>query len=99
MNQRYSNSTEAAEGIAIQALTFLASDPVQLERFLALTGLDRSSIRAAAGQPGFLAGVLDHLASDESLLVSFATEIDLTPADVERARAALSGPRWHRDNA
>ena len=90
---------EAAETLAIQALTYIAADTTQLERFLALTGLDLASIRTAATQPGFLAGVLDHIASDESLMVAFAADADLSPADVERARAALSGPRWQRNDA
>jgi hypothetical protein len=99
MKTRDDNSREAAESVAIQALTFLAADPEQLDRFLALTGLDRASIRAAAAQPGFLAGVLDHIASNESLTVAFAAYADLPPADVDRARNALSGPRWQRDDA
>jgi hypothetical protein len=99
MKSRMNDSREAAENIAIQALGYLATDPTQLERFLALTGLDLASIRNAAAQPGFFAGVLDHIASDESLMIAFATEAGISPLEIERARAALSGPRWQRDNA
>ena len=63
---------EAAEGLAIQALTFLAGEPERLGRFLAATGIGPTEIRAAAGEPGFLAGVLDYLAADDRLIAAFA---------------------------
>jgi hypothetical protein len=58
---------EAAEGIAIQALSFIAGDGERLGHFLAATGIGPTEIRAASRQPGFLAGVLAYLASDERL--------------------------------
>jgi hypothetical protein len=79
------------EELAIAALGFLAADPERLARFLALTGLGPQSLRAAAREPGFLSGVLDHVASDESLLLAFAEENGIDPQDVERARAMLAG--------
>jgi hypothetical protein len=79
----------AAESLAIQALTFLASEPARFGRFLALTGIGPEQIRAAAASPGFLAGVLDHLASEEALLVAFAGEASIAPGEVERARRVL----------
>lgn len=83
----------AATELAIAALTFLAGETERLERFLALTGLGPQSLRAAAREPGFLLGVLDHVASDETLLLAFANENGIDPQDVERARAALAqGP-------
>jgi hypothetical protein len=99
MKNPQSGSQESAESVAIQALRFLASDPEQLDRFLALTGLDHASIRAAATEPGFLAGVLDHIASSEALMIAFAAYAELPPEGVERARATLSGQRWQRDGA
>jgi hypothetical protein len=89
---------EAAEGLAIQALTFIAGDGERLGRFLALTGIGPAEIRAASAEPGFLAGVLDHLAGDERLLAAFAAEAGLDPADVGRARLALAGKPWEHDN-
>jgi hypothetical protein len=81
---------EAATELAIAALTFLAGETGRLERFLALTGLGPQSLRAAAREPSFLLGVLDHVASDESLLSAFANENGTDPADVGRAREALA---------
>jgi hypothetical protein len=84
-------SREAAETLAIQALSHLAQDPEQLSRFLALSGIDPGAIRAAAAQPEFLAGVLAYLAQDEALLVRFAAEAGVPPGAVEQARTVLAG--------
>jgi len=70
----------------------MAADPERLDRFLALSGLDHGSIRAAAGQPGFLSAVLDHIAFDEPSLLAFAAEIGEAPETIAAARALLSGP-------
>jgi hypothetical protein len=83
-------SKAAAESIAIEGLTFLAGNPARLDRFLALSGLGRDNLRAAAGEPGFLAGVLDHLASDESLLLAFAANARHAPETIAKARDILS---------
>jgi Protein of unknown function (DUF3572) len=81
---------EAATDIAIAALSFLAAEPERIESFLALTGLGPQSLRAAAREPSFLLGVLDHVAGDETLLLAFASENAIDPQDVERARHALA---------
>jgi len=39
-----------------------------------------------------LSSVLDYIASDEDLLLSFAARQGWPPADVARAREALAGP-------
>ena len=89
---------EAAETLAIQALTFIAEDPDRLGRFLGTTGIDAGQIRAAAREPGFLVGVLEHMLGDESLLIAFASSAGINPAAVARARVALaSGGKWERD--
>jgi len=87
----------AAEGLAVTALGFIAAEPERLGRFLALFGIGPDSIRAAAREPQFLAGVLDHITSDERLLLAFATENDIDPEAVMRARDVLAGPDWERD--
>jgi hypothetical protein len=87
---------EAAEGLAIQALTFIAGDGERLGRFLATTGIGPAQIRAAAQEPGFLVGVLDYLVGDERLLSAFAAETGNDPTHVGKALAALGG-HWERD--
>jgi hypothetical protein len=80
----------AAEILAVEALTFLASDSERLGRFLALTGISPQEIRAVARDPGFLASVLDHLMSDERLLIAFADQAGHQASDVPRARQAIA---------
>lgn len=85
----------AAEMLAVEALTFLASDAERLGRFLALTGISPAEIRIVARDPGFLAAVLQHLASDEKLLIAFADQAGRGATEVTQARAAMGGE--HRE--
>jgi hypothetical protein len=87
---------DAAQSLAIAALSYLAEQPERLGRFLATTGIGPERIREAAREPGFLAGVLDHFAGDEELLLAFAEHAGIGPGEVESARAALGGV-WERD--
>jgi Protein of unknown function (DUF3572) len=80
---------QAAEMLAIQALAFIAEDPQRLGRFLDITGIAPEQIRTAARESGFLAGVLEHMLADESLLIAFADSAGVDPAEVARARSAL----------
>jgi hypothetical protein len=82
---------EVAEAIGAQALGFLAGEPQRFARFLALTGVDLDEVRANAGSPELLAAVLAHLASDESLLLTFAAETHIAPEDIAPALAILQG--------
>jgi hypothetical protein len=97
MSKPSSGAREAAESLAVQALNYIAQDPVRLGRFLALSGLDAGSIRAAAAESGFLAGVLAHLGEDEPLLRAFAADAGIAPAEVDRARRVLAGGNWERE--
>ncbi|MGH6726864.1 MAG: DUF3572 domain-containing protein [Pseudolabrys sp.] len=87
---------QAAEAVAIQALSFIAGDSERLGRFLAETGIGPAEIRTAAREPGFLIGVLDHLAADERLLTSFAAEAGVDASAIGKAIAALGG-HWERE--
>ncbi len=84
---------DAAGALAVAALAFIAGEPERLGYFLAATGIGPESIRAAAREPGFLAGVLDYVAGDETLLRGFAEQSGFDPGDVGRAREVLAGPR------
>jgi hypothetical protein len=92
MSPRKSLDRPAAEDIAVKALTLLTRDPERLARFLALTGLGPDTIRGAAGSPGFLRAVLDHVAGNEELLVSLADEMGTRPETIAEARRLLAGP-------
>jgi hypothetical protein len=87
---------EAAETLAIQALAYIAEQPETLGRFLDASGIAADEIRAASRQPDFLAGVLEHMLGDESLLLAFAQSQGIDPAEIARASAAF-GRHWERD--
>src|SRR3569832_2405395 len=91
MKGRSAQAREAAEALAVQALSYIAQDGERLGRFLSLTGIGPAEIRSAAREPGFLAGVLEYLAGDERLLTEFAKDAGFEPATVEAARLARGG--------
>jgi hypothetical protein len=88
---------EAACELAIGALGFIAADPEELSRFLALTGIDPGAIRAAAAETGFLGGVLAYVAGNERTLLAFAAQAGVAPEEIEKARIVLSGADWERE--
>ena len=51
---------------------------------------EAASIREAAQEPGFLAGVLDFLLAHEPSLMRFATETGAEPASIAEARRMLA---------
>jgi hypothetical protein len=89
-------SQQTAETLAVQAFGFIAEDDARLTGFVASTGIAVQSIRAAAREPSFLAGVLDHVLADENLLMAFADSAGIDPAGIARARHVL-GKVWERD--
>jgi hypothetical protein len=62
---------DTAATISFRALGFIAGDSDRLGRFMALTGLEPSAIRALARERSFQAAVLEHLLADETLLLQF----------------------------
>ena len=78
-----------AETLALWALAHVAGDPEQGPRLLALTGLDAAGLRARAGDPALLGAVLDFLAGHEPSLIACAEALDVPPARLVAARAAL----------
>jgi hypothetical protein len=80
-----------AEDIATAALGFIAGDPTLLRRFLDLTGIEPSGIRRAAGEPGFLAGVLRFVTAHEPTLMAFAEAEGIDPARIAAAARNLPG--------
>jgi hypothetical protein len=85
-----------AEDIAVAAFQFLASDTERLGRFLQVTGIPIESIRKTAQGSDFLAGVLDHVVSDEQLLLAFARHAGIEPNGIMQAHGILAG-EWERD--
>lgn len=83
-------SAEEAKSVALSAFMHLTQDEERLTRFLEMTGLRPETVRAAAATPGFFAAVLDHVASDEALLLELARALEMKPERIMEARHTLS---------
>ncbi|QFI65927.1 DUF3572 domain-containing protein [Sinorhizobium alkalisoli] len=83
---------KSADETAIAILSWLTSEPELMSRFLALSGTDIGSLRQAAGDPGFLGGLVAFLMEHEPTLMAFCAGTGTPPEDVVRAHQALSGP-------
>ncbi len=79
-----------AEAIAIAGLSRLAGDDDLLMRFCGLTGILPNDIRQAAGEPGFLVGVLDFYLAHEPDLLAWAEADELRPETIVAARHCLA---------
>ena len=97
MKKPVQNPREVAEIVAVQALSFLAGDPVRLGRFLAESGIGPDTLRSAASDPRFLAHVLDFILRDDATVKAFAAASDLHPTNIAAAHQVLSDPKWERD--
>ena len=91
------NPREVAEIVAIQALSFVASDPERLGAFLAESGIGPETLRTAAADPHFLGHVLDFVMRDDETVKAFASVSRLHPTNIAAARQALADPHWERD--
>lgn len=85
------NNNDQDEILAIHALGFLGADTDRFERFLSLTGMTIDSVREAAGSKHFLKGVLEHILTDESLLLVFCAETNTPPEAIQPAARRLGG--------
>lgn len=72
-------------------LGFLVSEDERASRFLNVSGLTPEALRASASDPAFLAGVMDYVLADQSLLLAFAESAEIPPDRVAAARRQLPG--------
>jgi hypothetical protein len=82
---------ETAETLAIEALSWLAGDEEALSQFITLSGIGPDDLRSAAGDPGFLAALLDFVTSEDSRILAFAAHAGVKPERVVAARRILNG--------
>ena len=97
MTKRVNNYREVAEIVAVQALSFIASDPERLGLFLAESGIGPETLRLAASDPQFLVSVLDFVLRDDATVKAFASASQLHPTNIAAARQALGESQWERD--
>lgn len=81
-----------AEALAAAAFDFVAADPARLMRFMETSGLSPEGLRAAAGGPDLLVGVLDHVVADEELLLACARALAVPPERIVAAWRRLGPP-------
>jgi len=72
------NQLETAS-LCADILSWIAADETQMTRFLSLSGLSVDTLRQAASEPGFEAGVLGFLMNHEPTLIAYCTDRELPP--------------------
>ena len=83
--------SSAAEIIALQALTYIASDDKALHGLLASTGVDLDALKSAGNDPAILVGVLDFMLQNEPRMLEFCAAQELEPTQPRRAWSVLTG--------
>lgn len=84
-------NSEQAEKIALLALGWLAADDELCGVFLGSTGASPDDLRNQAGEPAFLASVLDFLTMDDAWVMAFCDAHELPYETPMRARQSLPG--------
>ncbi len=84
-------SPEAAETLALNALSWLVGQEELLPVFLGASGAGVQDIRARMAEPEFLGSVLDFLLMDEAWVIAFCDASALPYDRPMQARAALPG--------
>lgn len=82
---------DAAETLAAEVLAWIASQDDLLGVFLGATGAAPGDVRAQAGDPDFLAAVLDFVLMDDAWVTGFCRASGRRFTDPAAARAALPG--------
>lgn len=95
MAVRDAQTTATPDAIAIDGLSFIASDAELFSRFCGVTGLSPADMRTAAAEPGFLAGVLDFILAHEPTLMAFSDQSGHAPQTVGEAARKLPGATPH----
>lgn len=95
--QNPANQRETAETLALQAVSWLATDVDILGEFLNATGASLSSLVVDLKRPEFLAAVLDFVLAEDPRVIALAAFVGIRPEEVARRRAHLPGgdlPNW-----
>ena len=90
MNGKPLQGRESAERLALDVLLWIAGDDDRVLPFLAASGLSPDTLRASAGEPAFLVGVLDHVMGDENVLLACAAALEIKPERIAAAWQTLS---------
>lgn len=85
-------SQETAETLALQALAWLAGNDELLPVFMGASGASVDDLRARAGEPAFLASVLEFLTMDDAWVMAFCESQGLAYEQPMQALIQLAGP-------
>lgn len=85
------NRQEAAETLALKALTWLAGNDELFPVFLGATGASVTNLAQDAGNPAFLASVLDFVLSDDTMVTAFCDAMSFPYDAPMQARMSLPG--------
>lgn len=86
-----------AETRALSLLAWLAAQEELLPAFMGNTGVSEADLRIRAGEPDFLASVLDFLLMNDAWVLEAADGTGIRAEDFAAIRAALPGgdlPNW-----
>ncbi|MEJ6389320.1 DUF3572 domain-containing protein [Gymnodinialimonas ulvae] len=86
-----------AETQALTLLAWLATDEDLLPIFMGATGTSETDLRHRAGEPEFLASLLDFLMMDDQWILSASDATGIRAEDFAAIRAGLPGgalPNW-----
>jgi hypothetical protein len=75
--------------LALAALAATLGDSRRAQRFLDLTGIGTAELRARAGEPLLLAGLIRFLEAHEPDLVAVSEELGVSPELLVQARREL----------
>jgi hypothetical protein len=96
MGIKRENEQETAETEALTMLTWLAGQEELFAAFLASTGASVADVAAKAGQPAFLAAVVDFLLTEDAHIIGWALSTGRKPESALRIRAGLpGGDHWN----
>ena len=82
---------DAAQIVAIQALSWILSDPATLNSFVAATGVGSDEFGARARDPDFHGAILDFLLTDDRFVVGFCDTAGLAYTIPMAVRMVLPG--------
>lgn len=92
-----SYTSQQAEIIAIQVLGWLSAQDDLLMTFMGATGSGLDDVRTRAGDPEFLASVMDFILMDDDWVRGFCDQQSLSYDAIQHIRMALPGgalPNW-----
>jgi hypothetical protein len=81
----------AAETVALEALTWLVGNEDLLPVFLGSTGASQEDLRGAVTDPDFLGSVLDFILMDDAWVIAFCDANNMPYERLAQARQALPG--------